>query len=196
MHSFSSPPFFIFLFFFSVTHPKNEKPFRRTNLFFPKPKLCDATQQPNRKLKKLPAGAGATDHPELQEWMKKMGAQLKLKLDEGGSGGVSLSDYLAADANVGELTSPRSLHVCLKEGIDPATLTFNEEATFKTPGVPDDLVKMSFDHHESIRQDRLKSLVAQRDMVQPEKIVVPAFVPGGGKAKSTKVRVARKTLKL
>ena len=64
------------------------------------------------------------------------------------------------------LASPRSVHVCLKEGIDPETLKFKEESTFKTPGIPDDLVKMSFDHHESIRQDRLKTLIGQRDKVQ------------------------------
>jgi hypothetical protein len=38
---------------------------------------------------KLPSGAGASDNPELQGWMKKMGTQLKLTLDAGGSGGAA-----------------------------------------------------------------------------------------------------------
>jgi len=80
------------------------------------------------------------------------------------------------------LTSPRSIFVCMREGIDPDTLKFKLEADFKSPGVPDDLVKMSFEHHETIRQDRLRSLIGQRDRVEPDRIQVPAFVPGAGKA--------------
>lgn len=122
--------------------------------------------------------------PELTQWMGELGKRLKLKLDSGDTGGVSLSDYLATDANVAPLESPRSLHVCLKEGIDPESLKFKEESTFKSPGVPDELVKMSFEHHEQLRLDRLRSLVGQRDRTPANQVHVPAFLPGGGKKKA------------
>jgi len=137
-----------------------------------------------RSVARLPSGAGMGELPELTGWMTTLGTQLKLTIDSGGSGGVSLSDYTKTDAGVAPLASPRSVYVCLREGIDPDTLKFKDESYFKSPGVPADLVKMSFEHHESIRQDRLRSLVAQRDKVASDKLHVPAFVPGGGKSRS------------
>jgi hypothetical protein len=43
---------------------------------------------------------------------------------------------MATDPGVALLTSPRSVYVCLKEGIDPETLKFKDEGSFKTPGGP------------------------------------------------------------
>ncbi|WIA18967.1 hypothetical protein OEZ85_003636 [Tetradesmus obliquus] len=71
-----------------------------------------------------------------------------------------------ADANASSSvllpTSPKSIEACFRLGIDPLELAFKPQTAFKKPGESDELVNMRFQHHEQLRQERLKALLEER----------------------------------
>ena len=58
--------------------------------------------------------------------------------------------------------SPRSLEACLTLGIDPKELIYRPVEFFASQGLAESLQKMKYEKFESIRQDRLKKLSAER----------------------------------
>lgn len=67
-------------------------------------------------------------------------------------------------ANAGKYrpNSPRSLEACLVLGIDPKELIYHPLEFFASQGLTMDLQKMKYEKFESLRQDRLKKLSAER----------------------------------
>lgn len=90
---------------------------------------------------------------------------------------ISLADLQPADdTGAANLTSPRSIVVCMREGIDPESLKFKKLETFDGPNVSEALAKMCYEHHEAIRQERLKALLEARESMDPNNVEVPAFL--------------------
>eukprot|EP00879_Flechtneria_rotunda_P017625 GHRR01018475.1.p1 GENE.GHRR01018475.1~~GHRR01018475.1.p1 ORF type:complete len:368 (+),score=150.24 GHRR01018475.1:315-1418(+) len=59
-------------------------------------------------------------------------------------------------------TSPKSIEACFRLGIDPLELAYRPASAFKKPGESDELVNLRYQHHEQLRQERLKALVEER----------------------------------
>ncbi|GMH33873.1 hypothetical protein BSKO_01707 [Bryopsis sp. KO-2023] len=59
-------------------------------------------------------------------------------------------------------TSPRSVEACFRLGIDPVELLYKPANVFQTPGEAPELAQFRFDHHEALRQERIKLLQQER----------------------------------
>ena len=68
----------------------------------------------------------------------------------GGKSGVTCKAAAERAARSGYLTSPRSLHVCMEAGVDPATLLERDLASFEEKGVSLELQESAHAHHLSL----------------------------------------------
>lgn len=59
-------------------------------------------------------------------------------------------------------TSPKSIEACFRLGIDPLELAFRPASAFNKAGESDELKQLRFEHHEQLRQERIKSLIEER----------------------------------
>ena len=80
----------------------------------------------------------------------------------GGKSGVTWKAAAERAARSGYLTSPRSLHVCMEAGVDPATLLERDLASFEEKGVSLELQESAHAHHLEVRAKTLERLLAAR----------------------------------
>jgi len=80
----------------------------------------------------------------------------------GGKSGVTWKAAAERAARSGYLTSPRSLHVCMEAGVDPATLLERDLASFEEKGVSLELQESAHAHHLEVRAKTLARLLAAR----------------------------------
>ena len=80
----------------------------------------------------------------------------------GGTSGVTWKAAAERAARSGYLTSPRSLHVCMEAGVDPATLLERDLASFEEKGVSLELQESAHAHHLEVRAKTLARLLAAR----------------------------------
>ena len=80
----------------------------------------------------------------------------------GGTSGVTWKAAAERAARSGYLTSPRSLHVCMEAGVDPATLLERDLASFEEKGVSLELQESAHAHHLEVRAKTLERLLAAR----------------------------------
>ncbi|KAF8064553.1 AVT1D [Scenedesmus sp. PABB004] len=59
-------------------------------------------------------------------------------------------------------TSPRSIEACFRLGVDPLELAFRPASAFRRAGESEELAALRFQHHEQLRQERIKSLMEER----------------------------------
>jgi hypothetical protein len=68
-------------------------------------------------------------------------------------------------ARSGYLTSPRSVHVCMEHGVDPATLLERDLASFAEKGLSETLQAAAHAHHEEVRAKTLARLLEARSLL-------------------------------
>ncbi|KAK9817058.1 hypothetical protein WJX72_008938 [[Myrmecia] bisecta] len=67
-----------------------------------------------------------------------------------------------------EPTSPRSVEACLRLGLEPAELRYRSLESFQKENQLEELAQLAFKHCETIRQERLQSLLEERKHVIEE----------------------------
>jgi hypothetical protein len=68
---------------------------------------------------------------------------------------ITLTNFDENRKNPPYLNSPRSLDACDRQGVRPEELLFRPMQSFSEKGVPDEVVRMRWEHHESKRKEKL-----------------------------------------
>ena len=71
---------------------------------------------------------------------------------------ISLTSFDENRRNPPFLTSPRSLDACERQGIRPEELLLRSLQSFADKGVPDEVVRMRWEHYDSRRKEKLSSV--------------------------------------
>jgi hypothetical protein len=86
---------------------------------------------------------------------------------------ISLTNFDEHRKNPPYLTSPRSLDACDRQGIRPEELLHRPSQSFFEKGIPDEVVKLRYEHYESRRKEKLahvrteyRSIVAESNASQ------------------------------
>jgi len=114
-------------------------------------------------------------------WVEQSVSQLSLAHRTGGRRMVTIDDLaerLPSSKKAPVLTSPRSIKVCLEHGIDPAMLVPKSLADFADPRLSHEHQRLKWEHHESVRQERLEVLNEARDALPEAPMTAIAMVPG------------------
>eukprot|EP01018_Ginkgo_biloba_P028408 Gb_19339 [translate_table: standard] len=122
---------------------------------------------PNALLCKKSVSVQKTTDCAPDRWTQKMVQAWKAAMGSRSTNPnpITLSDLADSSNSDKKLSSPRSIQACLHLGTDPSELVKKPLEAFAGKGLRKGLVKVRYEHHEALRQEKLHKLIEERERI-------------------------------